>query len=623
MSWTTFMDYWSEETLKVRAAQFFGYLATIFVLIYLGMLAFNVLLDFEIFIVGTFMVSIMLWAIFDSKYVRHVFEKLFGVTLTLFILFGIIFFVGVRTEILNIVSQINQYLLIVSFGLIIALPSRRLNAVELLGIGIEIVGIALLGLWIMLQWNSIVATTIVSYINTYVAIQNIFEASIIVILIGVTTYAIAQRSIPLTAFIISKAFLSLGLGLAIILFLLNFLNNAFGATLQNEIQLFGIMFIVGVVGAVGVWVFFGEKLSKITQLRDIAERSQEVVDAVEEVFAGLTVGDQIYYIDKDTPIVSTSNSRIILHEGTFAVPIMKDGYEVGIVAFGNGRYFFETKIKTFENGFDGDLTLIAKREKWNSIRAKEFWKVINPEDIMRYSSTTYADILNLAKKRLSEVTKWTAETERVSGTESKEAVNIELPFIKVQIDPFRRRQHVRVGPIVVTEEKGVQEVKFGPFKFVEAVDIERWARADFKGMIVDQTGESVYFAVSPKYITLKIGTMTLYSNRIRLRIVDENIYIKMSSDYTRITAGEFLLKLYRNSLKLVSGRVILKVDGKTGRVKYIDSYGRIKRIYDYDTANRIIQQMQDITLDLIRAIIERKSMDSLTDFLNYLDKNLF
>lgn len=615
-------SFWSSElSLKIRVARFFEYLATAFIFVYLGILLFRVFTAFESLVATIFIISFLLWSILDANTIKNVFEKILGVTITLFFVFGLLFALNITTDTFVILSQINQYALIVSFGMAVALPSRKFNIIEMVGFILGFLGACIFGLWFMIQWGSSLAQSILAQIS-FLQTRPLFSTSILLMLSGVMVYAIGSKSLELAIYIISKALLTLSISLVVVFLILGVFQSNFTVIVSNEIQFFGIMLLAGIIGVSAVYAFFGEKIEKLKELRYSLE-SKDVYESVRQIFRGLEVGGNLYYIDQDSVVINYPNSQIVLEAGTFAVPILKDGVEVGVVAFGKGRYFFETKIKNFEGTFEGDITLLAKIEEWNNVKAHYVWRLVTPEEITRYSTTTHIEILNLARRRLEEVTKWMPEAETSTDMKEKEFVNIDLPFVKIRVDPFKRKEFVKVGPITVTDESGFQEVKFGPFKFVEITDVKQWAKANFKGMIIDETGESIYFATTPRYIALKIGTMTLYSNSARLRIRDENIIVKMTKTKTKIVAGEFILKMNDNLLKLVSGRIILKVNRKTGAIKYIDSYGRIRKVYDYPTASKIIQQVQEITLDLIRSIIERKSLDRLTNFLSYLDKNLF
>jgi hypothetical protein len=361
---------------------------------------------------------------------------------------------------------------------------------------------------------------------------------------------------------------------------------------------------------------------------------RESAKRLSEELKGLKLSEAAYILPLGGQLVKTEKVSVESRPDTVVVPLTLEGNEVGAIYVGSGAYAIDASVKQFTSRFDGNMVVYTNPKTWEAMKSAQKLLQAYPEEIKKAGFENLEEIKKLAESRLSQ---FRAFGERVQGIEGAEAARpgrihvpgvtveegpgyerVRLPFIDVISD--ENQEFVRVGPIKVWESSGKSVVKFGPYLALDESVPEAIAKpAKILITVWDRSGSEINLATLKDEIIFRNETIRLHVQGSEISFVDDGSSVRITRKLKEIRTPKLtLLVKPKIKAKLWSGAFRFKALA-SGTVFLKSRSGEVMKTKDEQLASRLIQQLDEMSDDLTRAVLEKRELEELAEFFSKMD----
>jgi hypothetical protein len=314
------------------------------------------------------------------------------------------------------------------------------------------------------------------------------------------------------------------------------------------------------------------------------------------------ISEHVYVVDRDITITQ-KRAQVQMKSGSLYIPVVR-GKEIGGIYFGGGSYHVDAKIKEYSDVYRG-ITMVTGSD-WESVKSAHS---VHPADEQDFETIGLSkeEVLELAQLQFKG--KFTDEVKRrLKKTE------IDLPFIKVRETPYG--SHVRVGPIEVKDGPGHEHIRIGPWEFNDYGDRKRFTS---KGLVITirSKDEDITIKTNGDTEFIRGDQHILVDHRIKIRTQDIDLLIDEDKKILRSKSFKLFSKEERRILQ--SDGFTLTVRKKDGTIK---KNGRSITITDQDTLEEIRSEIDAVTDELIRNVLDQKELTELNTLIKKFEHEL-
>ena len=361
---------------------------------------------------------------------------------------------------------------------------------------------------------------------------------------------------------------------------------------------------------------------------------RESAQRLREELKDLKLSETAYVLPLGGQIVKTEMVSVESKPDTIVVPLTLDGNEVGAIYVGSGDYSVETTVKQFAGRFDGDMVVYTNPRTWQTIKSAQKLLQAYPEEIKKTGFETLDEIRKVAEGKLSQFRSF---GERVQGIEEWEATkhgHVNVPGVRVEEGPGYERvrlpfidvisdedqNYVRVGPIKVWESSGRSVVKFGPYLALDESVPEAIAKPNKILVTVwERSGSEIDLATLKDEIIFRKDTMRLHVQGNQISFMDDGSSVRITRKLKEIRTPKLRL-LVKPRIKAVLRSETFRFKAfVNGKVFLKSRTGEVMKTNDTQLAQRLIQQLDEMSDDLTRAVLEKRELEELSEFFSKMD----
>jgi hypothetical protein len=469
-----------------------------------------------------------------------------------------------------------------------------------------------------------------------------------ILLIGFSAYvlgsAIKSASFPLRHVAFERASYSVAYGclgsIILIVFLRWFGFLPYSGLPDIERTLF--LFFIGwlVIGVVLSATKSNELKAKESEIKKtwwwerFSKPIRESARRLREELKDLKLSETAYVLPLGGQLLKTEMVSVESTPDAIVVPLTLDGNEVGAIYVGSGSYSIDTSVKQFASGFDGDMVVYTNPRTWQTIKSAQKLLQAYPEEIKKTGFDNLDEIRKVAEGKLSQFRSFGERVQGIEGWEATRRGHMSIPGVSVEEGPGYERvrlpfidviseedqNYVRVGPIKVWESSGRSVVKFGPYLALDESVPEAISKPNKILITVwERSGSEIDLATLKDEIIFRKGTMRLHVQGGQISFVDDGSSVRITRKLKEIRTPRLRL-LVKPKTKAVLRSGAFKFKAYTnGRVFLKSRTGEVLKTSDTALALRLIQQLDEMSDDLTRAVLEKRELEELSEFFRKMD----